>query len=47
MKEGVNIKIATPKTLYMLKKNTMRDRDKIDAIFLKELIKIKKNDKAK
>lgn len=45
--QGINIKIATPKTLYMLKKNTMRDRDKIDAMFLKELIKIRKNDKAK
>ena len=36
--QGVKIKIATPETLYNLKKNTLRDKDKMDAFFLKELI---------
>ncbi len=33
------IKIATPETLYKLKKNTLRHKDKGDAVFLKELIR--------
>lgn len=37
--EGTKIKIATPETLYRLKKDTVRDRDKMDAAFLQELIK--------
>ena len=36
---GIKIKIATPETLYKLKKDTVRYKDKGDAIFLKELIK--------
>lgn len=39
--QGIRIKLGTPETLYKLKKDTVRDRDKIDAIFLKELIKAK------
>ncbi|MGH7596204.1 MAG: nucleotidyl transferase AbiEii/AbiGii toxin family protein [bacterium] len=41
--EGVKIKIATPETLYMLKRNTLRDKDKIDALFLQRLIEAKKS----
>ncbi|HDL17518.1 MAG TPA: hypothetical protein ENH29_00520 [Bacteroidetes bacterium] len=33
------IKIATPETLYNLKKNTLRDKDKMDILFLKEIIR--------
>lgn len=40
--KGIKIKIATPETLYELKKHTRRDRDKADILFLKELIKNKK-----
>ena len=41
--QGTKIRIGTPETLYKLKKNTVRDRDKIDAIFLEELIKAKQS----
>jgi|SRR5579884_86709 len=41
--EGVKIKIATPETLYQLKKDTVRDRDKMDAAFLLELIKARRS----
>jgi len=37
--QGVQIKVATPETLYRLKKDTVRSEDKMDAMFLKELIK--------
>ena len=40
--QGVNIKVATPETLFKLKKDTLREKDKIDASFLSELIKKKK-----
>lgn len=36
--EGVSIKIATPETLFNLKKDTVRPEDKRDAFFLYELI---------
>jgi len=39
---GIKIKIATPETLYELKKDTLRDKDKIDAVFLRELIEANK-----
>ncbi len=38
---GIKIKIGTPETLYKLKKDTVRYKDKTDAMFLKELIKEK------
>lgn len=41
--QGIKIKIGTPETLYKLKKDTIRSKDKGDAIFLKELIKEKRN----
>jgi len=40
--EGTRIKIATPESLYRLKKDTARPEDKIDAMFLKEIIKTRK-----
>ncbi|MCP4130819.1 MAG: hypothetical protein GY754_07540 [bacterium] len=40
--QGVKIKIATPETLFDLKKDTVRPQDKQDAMFLHELIKNKK-----
>ena len=42
--QGVKIRIGTPETLYDLKRNTVRQRDKMDAIFLKELINQRKSD---
>lgn len=36
--QGTKIKIATPKSLYELKKDTVRERDKMDALFLRGLI---------
>lgn len=36
--QGTQIKLATPEALYYLKKDTVRPEDKIDAMFLKELI---------
>jgi len=41
--EGTQIKIATPETLYKLKKDTIRDKDKMDAIFLKALIQARES----
>ena len=40
--QGTQIKVATPETLYRLKKDTVRPEDKIDAMFLKEIIKTRK-----
>jgi predicted nucleotidyltransferase len=42
--QGIKIKIATPEILYRIKKDTVRPEDKIDAMFLEELIKTKKGD---
>jgi hypothetical protein len=36
--QGIKIKIAKPESLFRLKKDSIRDKDKIDAIFLKKLI---------
>ncbi len=38
---GTKIRLATPETLYRLKKDTVRDKDRMDALFLKELIRAK------
>jgi len=40
--QGVKIRIATPETLYSLKKDTFRAKDELDVMFLKEII----NDKS-
>lgn len=37
--EGISIKVATPETLFNLKKDTVRPEDKRDAFFLDELIR--------
>lgn len=39
--EGISIPFASPELLYELKKNTMREKDKLDLVFLKELLKMK------
>ncbi|MBN1352899.1 nucleotidyltransferase [candidate division KSB1 bacterium] len=44
---GVKIKIATPEILYNLKKDSLRDKDKIDVQFLKEIIIYKKSNQNK
>ena len=36
--QGVPIRIGTPETLYNLKKATVREKDKVDALFLRELL---------
>lgn len=41
---GVRIKIATPDMLFMMKKDTVRPQDKIDALFLEEIIKKRKGE---
>ena len=42
--DGVSVRIATPETLFKMKKDTVRPEDKRDAWFLSELI-AKKNSK--
>ncbi len=37
--EGIKVKVATPKSLIEMKSNTYREKDKLDLLFLKELIK--------
>jgi hypothetical protein len=37
--EGVKIPFAGPELLYKLKKFTMREKDKLDLLFLEELLK--------
>lgn len=39
--EGIKIKIATPETLYHLKKDSIRYKDKFDAAYLKDFIDIR------
>ena len=41
--QNININIATPETLYNLKKDTVRYKDKFDAVYLKDLIKTRKS----
>lgn len=44
--QGIKIKVATPETLYRLKKDTVRPGDRLDAMFLKEIIKKEKADQS-
>jgi hypothetical protein len=37
--EGQKIRVATPESLLKLKENTVRPEDKVDALFLNELLK--------
>ena len=39
--QGIEIKIAKPESLFRLKKDSIRDKDRIDAIILKKLIEAK------
>ena len=39
---GIKIRIATPKTLFLMKKDTVRPQDKMDAMFLHDLIEKRK-----
>ncbi len=41
--QDIKIRIATPETLYNLKKDTIRYKDKFDAAYLKDLIKIRQS----
>jgi predicted nucleotidyltransferase len=43
--DGVSIRIATPETLFKMKKDTVRPEDKRDAWFLAELIDKKSSEK--
>ncbi|MBD3304931.1 hypothetical protein GF339_01080 [candidate division KSB3 bacterium] len=43
--QGTPIKIGTPETLYTLKKDTVRYKDKIDAMFLQELMQTRNANK--
>jgi hypothetical protein len=42
--EGIKIKIATPETLYKLKKDSIRYKDKFDAAYLKDFIDIRQKE---
>ncbi len=39
--EGQKVKVATPETLFRMKKDTVRERDKTDAVFLRRLLEKK------
>jgi hypothetical protein len=41
--QDAKIKLGTPETLYNLKKDTVRHKDKMDATFLKQLMKERKS----
>lgn len=43
--QGVKIKIAKPASLFRLKKDSIRDKDRLDAMFLKKLIEAGKENK--
>ena len=45
--KSIKIKIATPEVLYNLKKDTVRHQDKIDALFLKEIMNARGEKKGK
>lgn len=42
--QGIKIKIATPETLYTLKKDSLRYKDKFDAAYLKDFIDFKQKE---
>ena len=37
--DGIDVRIATPETLYYLKKDTIRHKDRFDAAYLLDIIK--------
>jgi hypothetical protein len=38
----VNVRVANPETLYKMKKDTLREKDKVDAAFLAQLLETRK-----
>lgn len=44
--DGIKVRIATPETLYNLKKDTIRHKDRFDAAYLLDLIKTREADAA-
>jgi hypothetical protein len=42
--EGVKIRVATPRTLYLMKKGTLRPQDRVDAEALRERFGIKEGE---
>ena len=42
--QGVSVPVATPRTLYRMKKGTVRPRDRADAAMLKERFQIEDED---
>ncbi len=42
--EGVIVKLVSPRTLYRLKRHTIRDRDRADAAYIKEKFGLTDND---
>ena len=44
--DGINVRIATLETLYNLKKDTIRHKDRFDAAYLLDLIKTREADAA-
>jgi len=47
LQDGINVRIATPQTLYNLKKDTIRHKDRFDAAYLLDLIKTREADAAR
>ncbi len=43
--EGVKVRVVTPQTLYWLKKDTVRDQDRIDAEYLREKFGLGESDR--
>lgn len=42
--DGVKIRLVSPRTLYWLKRGTVRDKDRVDAHYLKEKFDLKDED---
>jgi hypothetical protein len=42
---GVNVRVATPETLHRLKRDTVRPKDRQDALFLRKLIERRRSKK--
>lgn len=38
--QGIPVRIATPKTLYTLKNDTVREKDRVDAAFLQQFFNV-------
>lgn len=42
--EGVNVRLVSPKTLYWMKRDTVRPQDRVDAQYLQEKFDIDDTD---